>query len=55
MKTAHYFSGKRNGIKVHTVIIADGPSIVGGIEYNVADKAEARRLAKLNNAKCWNF
>ena len=52
MKTAHFF--KQRGGKF-VLILADGPSIVGGVEQPVSGKAEARKIAKAAGATCWNF
>lgn len=56
LTTIHYFTGKMNGRKVHTVAIggSDG-SLVDAVQYEVKDKKEAIRIAKENGYNRWNF
>jgi hypothetical protein len=38
-----------------SVLITSSNRPIGGTRYNVSGKAEARRIAKANNAVAWNF
>lgn len=49
---AHYYGSKAKGF---TVRINNDVRPVGGIEYKVQGKAEARKIAKANNATPYNF
>lgn len=49
---AHYFVSRTKRL----LILSDKPSPIGdGDLYEVAGKREARRIAKRENALCWNF
>ena len=49
---AHYYGSKAKG---YTVRINTDARPVGGIEYKVSGKAEAKAIAKANNAAPYNF
>lgn len=58
MKTAHFFSGKRDGKKIAFVVIGINGATHGDnrlAEITVTDKREARRIAADHGAKPWNF
>lgn len=58
MKTAHFFSGKRNGQKIAFIVIGVNGATHGEnrlAEIAVADKREARRIAADLGARPWNF
>lgn len=52
MKYAHYYGSKTRG---YTLRITDGPRPVGGTEYSVSGKSEARKLADQHGATPYNF
>lgn len=51
MKYAHFYKFGKKSI----LTINDSTRPIGGLNLAVANKAEARKLAKSHDAKCWNF
>jgi hypothetical protein len=52
---AHIYKARN---KTWNLILSTSPMIRAEfviVEYNVASKAEAKRIAKANNAKAWNY
>ena len=50
---AHYFATKT--IKFVLITHTVHPYSNGAVRVEVKGKAEAREVAKRNNAQCWNF
>lgn len=54
MSYAHFFA--KTARKPAELVLSNGPDLTGPtLSHAVANKAEARRLAKQSNAICWNF
>ena len=55
-RTAHYFVGRVGGRAQKYVVICRGVQLSAQIwRINVASKADARRIAAIHEAVCWNF
>lgn len=51
---AHYYTGKKNGAKIHMMHITDTPALNGTAKiFNTAKEAKA--YAKAIGAKAWNY
>ncbi len=49
---AYYYGSKKKGF---TVLITANMQLIGGTEFVVANKAQAKKIAKAHNAQPWNF